>query len=207
MPRLSSVSLLPASTHEQLTTQGWALLPGLIPKTQLPALHAAWERVEAREPSRGNNWGPRALDQEPAFAALLGEARVLAAVSALLGEGAVLRAFNGRCPPHQLGRQGLHTDWAAPVPPDGQLLANVFFSLDGMDEENGATRIVPESHRWARLPRGIQAQPGGKHPNERSLRAAPGDAVVFSSHLWHARDENRSGRRRRVAIAQFARVF
>ena len=90
--------------------------------------------------------------------------------------------------------------------PERALIANAFWILDDMTHENGATRVVPGSHRFGRLPRGSIAQPLGHHPDEIVIEARAGDVVVTSAHLWHGGTRNVSGRRRRVAIAQFARA-
>lgn len=194
-----------APAEDALRTQGWYRLEGMIPPEGLASFHALWEQIEAEGRSSGNNFGPRDLARDPRVAALLDDARVRSLVRALLGEGASLRSCHGRSPPPGLGRQALHADWSQPVPPEGQLLANVFVLLDNSDGENGSTRIVPGSHRWALLPKGSYAQPHGRHPEEISLVGRAGDLFVCSSHLWHAGDANRSGARRRVIIAQFSR--
>jgi ectoine hydroxylase-related dioxygenase (phytanoyl-CoA dioxygenase family) len=169
-------------------------------------MHAAWERLAASLPNEGanTNWGPD-LTSDPAFTLCRTHPRVLAALGVLLDEDIHVRWLHGRSPPRGHGRQGLHVDWSKPTPPERQILANAFWVLDDMDRDNGATRIVPGSHRWARMPRGQYAQPQGHHPEERVLEARAGDVLVFSSHLWHAGACNESGRRRRVVLAQFCR--
>jgi ectoine hydroxylase-related dioxygenase (phytanoyl-CoA dioxygenase family) len=91
------------------------------------------------------------------------------------------------------------------VPPDRQSIANAFWMLDDMDESNGATRLIPGTHRLARVPaKGLQ-QRNARHPQALSISASAGDVVVFSAHLWHAGSENRSGAPRRIAMAHFCR--
>jgi ectoine hydroxylase-related dioxygenase (phytanoyl-CoA dioxygenase family) len=91
------------------------------------------------------------------------------------------------------------------VLPDQPRLANAFLVLDAATAENGATRIVPGTHRSGAAPRGTLAQPHGRHRAERILQAQPGDVLVFSAHLWHAGAQNHTGHRRRLALAQFER--
>jgi ectoine hydroxylase-related dioxygenase (phytanoyl-CoA dioxygenase family) len=69
-----------------------------------------------------------------------------------------------------------------------------------MDARNGATRLVPGSHLWNRLPRGTLAQPHGSHPGELVVEAAPGDVFRFHARTWHAGAQNHSGRRRRLIL-------
>jgi hypothetical protein len=190
-----------------LPTEGWILLPGVVSAPAIAAAHDAWDRrmSESRADRNGANAGPSGLEHDPAFRPLLDHPRVLAAVGVLLDGDVVFRSLHGRSPPHGHGRQGLHIDWGWPVEPDHQLLANAFFLLDDVDGENGATRIVPQSHRWRQAPRGTYAQPHGAHPQEQLIAGRAGDVLVFSGHVWHAGSKNQSGRRRRIAIAQFSR--
>ncbi|MCY1082905.1 phytanoyl-CoA dioxygenase family protein [Archangium lansingense] len=192
--------------RQQLELQGWLVLPGVLSAAELATMHAAWERLAAALPNEGasTNWGPD-LDTEPTFAVCRTHPSVLAALGVLLDNDVHVRRLHGRSPPRGHGRQGLHVDWSSPAPPGRQILANAFWVLDDLTRDNGATRIVPGSHRWARVPRGHYAQPQGVHPEERVLEAHAGDVIVFSSHLWHAGSCNDSGRRRRVVLAQFGR--
>jgi ectoine hydroxylase-related dioxygenase (phytanoyl-CoA dioxygenase family) len=154
---------------------------------------------------RGNNDGPERLEQDPAFAPCLEDSRVMAAVAYLLGGDVVLLAFRGREPMAGSGQQGLHVDAAQAVEPDRQMLANAFWILDDMDEANGATRVVPGSHRLRRIPGRDLLQPSARHPEAVTLKARAGDVIVFSAHLWHAGSKNLSGARRRIAMAHFGR--
>jgi ectoine hydroxylase-related dioxygenase (phytanoyl-CoA dioxygenase family) len=192
--------------RRQLESEGWLLLPGVLSATELAVMHAAWEGLAASLPNEGanTNWGPH-LDTEPAFAVCQTHPRVMAAVGALLDDDVHVRWVHGRAPPRGHGRQGLHVDWGTPTPPERQILVNAFWVLDDMARDNGATRLVPGSHRWARVPRGQNAQPQAVHPGERVLEARAGDVLVFSAHVWHAGSSNESGRRRRVVLAQFGR--
>jgi ectoine hydroxylase-related dioxygenase (phytanoyl-CoA dioxygenase family) len=170
-------------------------------------MHAAWDRLASTLPNEGadTNWGPPDLLQEPVYRVCLEHPYVVAAVAALLDSDFRAQGVHGRSPPRGHGRQGLHIDWMATVPPDRQILANAFWVLDDLARDNGGTRVVPGSHRWVRAPRGAIAQPSGAHPEERYLEASAGDVIVFTGHLWHSGSLNESGRRRRVAIAQFSR--
>ena len=101
--------------------------------------------------------------------------------------------------------QGIAKRAAKAVEPDRQILANAFWILDDMDGANGATRVVPGSHRLRRVPGRDLLQPHARHPDSVTLTARAGDVIVFSAHLWHAGSRNLSGGRRRIAMAQFGR--
>ena len=84
--------------------------------------------------------------------------------------------------------QVLHRDdqtW--PIPHDIEAMANVMWPLDDFTEENGATMVVPGSHRWDRdrwaKPREIVA-----------ATASKGSAIVWLGSLLHGGGANRSTR-------------
>lgn len=174
----------------------------------LNTMRTAWTRAMRGEASadRGANDGPSGLDQDPAFLPCLEHPQVMGAVAHLLDGDLVLLRFRGREPRAGGGQQGFHVDDAQPVPPDRQVLANAFWILDDMDETNGATRVIPGSHRLGRMPgRELLSKPEARHPSSQTLTARAGDVIVFSGHLWHAGSRNHSGARRRIAMAHFGR--
>jgi ectoine hydroxylase-related dioxygenase (phytanoyl-CoA dioxygenase family) len=59
---------------------------------------------------------------------------------------------------------------------------------------NGATRIVPGSHREPL--RDASRAPDRPHPRERLIGAPAGAAIVINGHVWHSGTKNRSDRRR-----------
>jgi len=70
--------------------------------------------------------------------------------------------------------------------------------LDDFLDDNGATRVVPRSHRGAAAVTRVLTQPGVQHPDEVVVTGSAGDALIFDAHLWHSGRENSSGQRRRV---------
>ena len=194
-----------------LERQGYLHLRSVLTPRGLTQLREAWDDLLAegrRLKSSGNEApsdGPSGLEEAPAFSCCRTHPRVMTAVSAVLGGDVVFLSMRGRDPPHGHGRQGLHTDLPQPVEPARQIMVNVFWVLDDMDGANGATRLVPGSHLSRQLPRGQWAQAHGRHPQELTVAAQAGDAIVFSAHVWHAGSLNSSGARRRVVICQFGR--
>jgi hypothetical protein len=201
--------VLSAHDRRALGEEGFLHVRGAAEENALEAMRAAWVRG-LREPDpdfakRGNNDGPKRLEKEPAFLHCLEHPYVMSAVAHVLDGDVVLGGFRGRDPSRGSGQQGFHVDSATPVPADRQCLANAFWLLDDMDESNGATRVIPGSHRLARLPgKGYQRR-DARHPLAHSIHARAGDVIVFSAHLWHAGSKNLSGAPRRIAMAHFCR--
>ncbi len=114
-----------------------------------------------------------------------------------------LTSLNTRSALPNQGRQGLHVDWAEAVAPGDYQICNSVWMLDDFTEENGATRAVPGSHRFGRLPKDVMEDPTAPHPDEVLILGSAGTCVVFNSHLWHSGTTNRSGRPRRGLHAAF----
>jgi hypothetical protein len=199
---------LSVQDRQALADDGWLRIPGAADARAVEAMRAAWT-ARLRAPGfvrRSNNEGPERLAEDPAFRPCLEHPHVMSAVAQMLDGDVVLLGFRGRDPRPGSGQQGFHVDSAKPVPPDRQELANAFWLLDDMDEANGATRLVPGSHRLGRLPSKSLSQPDARHPDAIQISARAGDVIVFSAHLWHAGSKNHSGAPRRIAQAMFARA-
>ena len=96
--------------------------------------------------------------------------------------------------------QSLHRDEGVyPVPhPHDELVTNVMWALDDFTETNGATRIVPASHRGA-LERADATTPTV------SVEIPAGSVMIYLGSLWHGGGANRTGRARLgVAIEYIA---
>jgi ectoine hydroxylase-related dioxygenase (phytanoyl-CoA dioxygenase family) len=130
----------------------------------------------------------------------------------LLGDDFLISALCGNTTVPGSLAQGLHIDqFLFGVPPAVSLVANAFFMLDDFTEENGATRIIPGSHRWspAQLAdvyeglgvsgHGIGENPPGTIPAE----GPAGTCFVFDGRLMHGAGKNRSTDRKRAGISSY----
>jgi hypothetical protein len=199
--------MLSAKDRLALAEEGFLRIHAVAEENALEAMRTAWVRC-LQEPvfeKRGNNDGPKRLEKEPAFLLCLEHPYVLGAVAQMLDGDVALMGIRGRDPRLGSGQQGFHVDSANPVPADRQCIANAFWILDDMDESNGATRVIPGSHRLGRVPPKGLVRRDAEHPQARSIQARAGDVIVFSAHLWHAGSKNLSGASRRIAMAHFGR--
>lgn len=145
------------------------------------------------------------LNKSDRFDRMLDEPRVLAAVRCLLGDDWKLSSINGRnCLPG-FGLQPLHTDWEVP-PEGGRCMAlNTLWVLDDFRPDNGATRVVPGTHRSGQLPEQVLENPRAEHPEQRLFDAKAGSVIVMNAHTWHGGTLNRSGHSRRIVQVYFVR--
>ncbi len=93
--------------------------------------------------------------------------------------------------------QFLHRDedlW--PFPNTSEIMANAMWALDDFTAENGATRLIPGSHRW---PRDREPQPG-----EAVAATAPaGSAILWLGGVLHGGGPNMSDRVRRGVVISY----
>jgi hypothetical protein len=83
------------------------------------------------------------------FDATVAHPKLLAAMRLMLGDHLRRFSLNVRGAAPGSGHQDLHTDWnpgALETPPSYQI-TNSIWMLDAFTEANGATRVVPQSHR------------------------------------------------------------
>lgn len=189
--------------REQLHRDGYALLRAEIPAEWLDGLRRAFDAgvlPSDRWPvPRGADWRHSMLDLDPTVQAACRLPRLLATVGALIGERFFLAQVEGREPLPGQGHQGLHRDLSAQRPGD---TVNALAFLDDYGPDNGATRLVPGSHRPSR-----DAPPPGQDDESRStqLEGAAGDILVFDADLVHAGSLNPGElRRRSLLIGYFA---
>ncbi len=89
-----------------------------------------------------------------------------------------------------------------PVPrPHGTLAVSVIWALEDFSDDNGATELVPGSHKW-----------GDEHPDDaerKTTRAimSAGSAIVFDGATWHRGGANRSTRTRLGLSPQYCQPW
>lgn len=119
--------------------------------------------------------------------------RVLAAIWHVLKDEFCSLGVHSRPNPPGKGHQALHQDTGDPLPGPGEyLVCNSIWPLTEFTRENGATRIVPGSHRSGKPPKEAGVDPQATHPDEILLTAPVGTVVIFNSHAWHGATLNRS---------------
>lgn len=203
LPFNSRVPVVQMIDREQLHRDGYVLLRQAIPAGWLDELRAAFDA--GAKPSdqwpvpRGPGWRHSLLDLDPKVQAVCRLPQVLAVAGELIGERFFLSQVEGREPLQGGGYQTLHRDLSALRPGD---TAKALAFFDDYGPENGATRIVPGTHRPAPDEPPID-------PNDESrsmqLSGSAGDILVFDSDLVHAGSLNPSGARRRsILVCYFA---
>jgi ectoine hydroxylase-related dioxygenase (phytanoyl-CoA dioxygenase family) len=145
------------------------------------------------------------VNKDPMFEVCFTHPCVLAAISHVLGGEFKLSSLNSRAALPGQGLQEIHADWGNAVTPGDYFVCNSIWLLDDFTETNGATRVVPGSHRSGKMPRDVQPNPKNPYEGEIKLLAPAGTVVIFNSHTWHGGTLNTSPNRRRAMHSYFCR--
>ena len=118
---------------------------------------------------------------------------LLACVRHVLGPDIKLSSLNARSadPADDVG-QPLHVDMGARRRRKGYWVCNTVWMLDDFTPENGATRMIPGSHRWGTRPQDVLDDPMAPHPDEVLLTGKAGSVAVMNAHMWHGGTANRT---------------
>ncbi len=195
---------------QTLERDGFLVLPQVLGPTEVQALIAALEPWEQLRPMGRNNFeGERsrrvyslvgkgevflALAEHPVIVELLEQ---LLMPSWLLSTLQSIRLYPGE------SEQPWHADdtFYPVARPHGPLSISTIWALEDFSEDNGATELIPGSHRW-----------GMEHPDERPhtvTRAVmpAGSVVIFDGGLWHRGGANRSQRTRLCISPQYCQPW
>lgn len=199
----------------QLDERGYVLLEGFMGTSLLTELR---ERLHALYHQEGDRAGHE-FRQEPhahRLANLVNKGEVfgraitmpglLDGVRHVLGPDIKLSSLNARsADPHSEDGQPLHVDMAAVPDERGYWVCNTIWLIDDFTPDNGATRVVPGSHRWGTRPQDVLADPMAPHPDEVLVLGPAGSVAIMNSHLWHGGTANRTSRPRMAMHAFFCR--
>lgn len=200
-------------TRERLDRDGYAPLPGVLTGRQLTVMRARLGDLLAAEGERaglevhqeaGADRLADLVNKDPVFDVCFTDPRLLACIAHVLGEFK-LSSLNFRAALPGYGLQGLHTEGKPVTDPAAYQVCNSIWLLDDFTVDNGATRVVPGSHRSGRVPGEAMSDVRAAHPEEVLLLAPAGTVVVFNSHLWHGGTVNRSTAPRRALHSYFTR--
>lgn len=129
--------------------------------------------------------------------------KVLAGIAQVLGPNIKLSSLNYRAANPGQGLQKLHVDWREAIAPGAYKVCNCIWLLDDFSKQNGATRIVPGTHKKGLLPETTLQDPWATHPDEVLIQAPAGSVFIFNSHAWHGGTVNNSTASRRAIHSYF----
>ncbi len=205
---------LSSEEKEQLDRLGYIPLPGIIPADLVRALCDRQAELLAEEGDRagtevhqekGTDRLSDLINKGEIYHIVITQPRVLAAIAHVLDGDLRLSSLNSRSALPGQGLQGLHADWGRLETPGTYQVCNSLWLLDDFTPDNGATRVVPGTHRGIETPGESMTDPTQPHPDEVLLQGKAGDVLVMNSHTWHGGTINRTEKPRRVMHGYFCR--
>lgn len=192
---------------EQLKLRGYAVVDGEYSAEEIAAFQSAFDEARAASEARhGGRSALAAIDEHntiriamlynPIFLRLAMNAAVVEVCKRLIGDYIVLNQQNGIINPGNLERynQGsYHRDLPFQHFTSSRPLAiNALYCVDDFTLENGATFVVPASHKEEAFPsdRMIQA-------SQVQVTAPAGSFIVLDCMLFHSGGVNRTSKERR----------
>ena len=109
---------------------------------------------------------------------------ILECIAHVIGPDYKLSSLDARSAnPHNAESQPLHVDAGAVADESGYWVCNTIWMLDDFTRENGATRMIPRSHAWRRLP-----TPGitDSVPDEELVTGKAGTVVIMNTQCGTA---------------------
>ena len=210
------LSILSESDKHCLDTFGFLIIPEAIDHDTIQDLRHRCAELLAAEGERGGievhteegtNRLSNLINKGDVFKIALNHPRVLAGIHHVLGDDVKISSLNARFAKPGSGTQALHTDGGFPddYTAETYFVCNSLWALDDISPVNGATRIVPGSHRSRLGPAQVMDNPMDDHPAQKIITATAGDVIVFNSHLWHSGTLNTTSSDRRCMHGYFTR--
>lgn len=189
----------------RIDEQGFTVVPDVLDRTAAAALV---ERLEQLEHALGavpadNSFEGRStvriynlLAHGPEFEAIPVNPAVLPVVEGVLDPGCLVSSLSSIAIGPGETAQPLHADdQVMPLPrPHVATVCNSMWALTDFTEANGATRLVPGSHRWDHAP------DYGRSYDTVAAEMPVGSVLIWHGSLWHGGGANRTDQRR-VGIA------
>ena len=189
----------------ELGERGYATIPNAIGTEAVTGARAALETLLASTPSGRDDFeGRRTRRVYALFAktraldALALHPEVLGVLDQVLGHYQLSAPAGISIGPHEV-RQPLHPDDAIyPLPrPHPEVVVNVMWPLQDFTESNGATRIIPGSHRWG------DERPGPDAETV-TVEMPAGTALLYSGSAWHGGGANQTDADRLGVVLHYA---
>jgi ectoine hydroxylase-related dioxygenase (phytanoyl-CoA dioxygenase family) len=199
------MDMLTTSERQRLDDEGYVGLEGIVERRCVEAMRARLEELLAVTPQdHAGTLIVGGLHDEEVFDAAWLHPRVLAAVRHVLGDACRFMglASRGLRPGH--GQQALHVDWGGQGVPGVWYACHAICALVDFTHENGATRVVPGSHRNPWMIKG-RSDPRKPHPAQRQLIGAAGTVFILNIHCAHSAVHNASDKPRLALLAHFSR--
>jgi ectoine hydroxylase-related dioxygenase (phytanoyl-CoA dioxygenase family) len=189
----------------KLERDGYAIIENYLPPEDVAAKRADLERILATNPTGRNDFEGFSTQRIYAifaktrtFDAQATDPLILGVLERVLGPGFLLSAPVGISIGPGEKAQPIHRDDGVyPVArPHRELVVNTMWALDDFTEANGATVVIPGSHKW------IDERPEESSQVFRAVMPA-GSVMLFVGSIYHGGGANTTDRSRLGVILEF----
>ena len=145
------------------------------------------------------------IDKKNIFRKLITMPEILAAAHSVIKGNIKICGFNLRNPLRGHGNQAVHMDWKPRKKKKdsyGGVVCMIY--LDKSKKSNGATRLIPHSHKKIGWPE-YHIDVNKRHKKEIRPELEAGSIIVANLNLWHAGAENISGKARKMIMLNIKR--
>lgn len=210
--------ILNKEQQTQLANAGWIKIEQAATATEVAALADYLEQlwVQEGELAGSENYQEKhtrrlanLADKGAIFRRYFNHPLVIAACHAVMGDSVRVSMLNARdALPNSGARQLWHCDTDNSGLPDatGYYACTAIWMIDDFSAENGATYLVPETHKSGKVPKMVMQDRYAPHPDEMRATGNAGDLFIFNGHCWHAGGANLSDRSRRALLVHYLRA-
>ena len=160
--------------------------------------HAYYKLQKGEHPEVGAQRLNLLINKHPCFRKIFTIPESVCAAKYLIKNDIALSQLILRMPFPGTGEQKWHIDWIPrkkKTDPIRSVLTS--FYLDDITKENGATRIIPNTHRLLISPE-EQGFGTEDHPDQIYMEAPRGSLLIYDINLWHCGSRNLNGKKRRI---------
>jgi hypothetical protein len=210
--RMVDAGALPPTAAQLLDDEGFVVIRGPVEPAELTPLAAAYDAaIVAADPSDRSNGRTgvttRVLDfvnRGPTFDRLYVHAPILDASCRVIARPFKLSTLHARTLNPRTAAQGLHMDFpreAEDHAAGGWPMLGFIFMVDEFTPENGATLVVPGSHKWSKRQNEVPAE----HPSQVPACGPAGSVLVYNGSAWHGHGSNVTSQPRRSLQGSYIR--
>jgi len=191
-----------------LTDKGFVVVPGPVSQGDLPDLATAYESAMAAAVGTADHKVGSAttrlfdlVNRGAAFDSIYTHPPLLEAVASIIGRPFRLSMLLARTLHPGGAAQELHVDLTRDDP--ARPMVGFILMIDAFRPDNGATRVVPGSHRWLETPETVVSDRRATYPGEVLACGPAGSLLIFDASVWHGHTANTSAAPRRSIQGYF----
>jgi ectoine hydroxylase-related dioxygenase (phytanoyl-CoA dioxygenase family) len=200
---------LSAGAAQALCDVGFVVIPGPVAINGLAHLADAYDAAVASAASDDVANGSSTtrvhdfVNRGPEFDGLYVHQPVLEAACRIIARPFRLSSMLARTLRPGAQAQALHVDFK--VDAEGWTMLGFIFMVDEFRSDNGATRFVPGSHNWSKVPSDVMLDPVMDYEGEIQACGPAGSMIVYNGSVWHGHTANLTDKPRRSVQGAYIR--